>query len=202
MDTAHDYTFIDIDGLPKAAVLAVLYNFAEPPRKEQALLPPGGPYVMELAQAETIIVLQSLKTADYVFNTYGGVGSLYFEHLYGRYLGIDLTYGFFNPSQYDAHNGGVGSAHSAIEYYRATKQVIKRPDCDAPTWTKEVHTKANALLSQGDPGGAIAQLFAGLAQHPETEDKATAELTKLALTAAARHGHQGAFQQSLLGIGM
>ena len=95
-------TEIDISGLPKAQVLAALYN-ASAPQGMGVLQAANGPQVMDIQTAEEI-------TRQY----------LEFDYLFGRPLKVDLSGLSFDPFLFDRDNGGNGTAHKIIELLRTT----------------------------------------------------------------------------------
>lgn len=97
---------IDISGLNKGAVLAVLYN-ASAPQGMGFLQAGNGPTEMTVEQGEALIKQ-----------------STYFDYLYGRPLKSNLEGDQFSPGGFDRDNGGPGTAARLIEELRSTSEVV------------------------------------------------------------------------------
>lgn len=111
-----DRRMVDISGLDKAAVLAVLFN-ASAPSGMGFLQARFGPSIMTVEDADQII--QSGGSSDPGISH----GSLYYDYLFGRPLKVDLAGDEFDPWQFDDLNGGTGTAQRLIEELRSSGKV-------------------------------------------------------------------------------
>ena len=107
---------VDISGLDKAEVLAVLFNASAP----------GG---MGFLQAQFGPAVMSVEDAEQVINDGGSRdpgfphGSLSYDYLFGRPLKVNLEGDEFDPWGFDRDNGGTGTARRLIDKLRNTGQV-------------------------------------------------------------------------------
>lgn len=187
-----DRPSISIADLPKADVLAALFNAAEAPRRMGALQFQGGPYVMTKEWAAELIDLGNTATPDYGGISLPGRPELYFDYLYGRCLKVDLTDDTFDPWGFDRDNGGNGSAQKVIDQLRQTGEVSTTPNYEARAWLQKVVNESLERYDQGDLGGAIAQFFIGTARHPGTKHIPEWELTGTLLFMGFQGGRQEA----------
>ena len=104
---------IDISGLDKAAVLAVLFN-ASAPNGMGFAQASRGPSVMTIEDAEEII-----KGIDSTNQHY----YLEFDYLLGRPLKLNISEDSFDASVFDYYNGGTGTARRWIDELRHTGEV-------------------------------------------------------------------------------
>ncbi|MDX1535154.1 MAG: hypothetical protein R3346_00075 [Candidatus Spechtbacterales bacterium] len=112
---------VDISGLDKAAVLAVLYNAARPNGKG---LYRYAPRPITIEEAREIIEEQG----DDLRLDFGPLGEEYYEeysfdYVRGRVLRVDITFDDFAPYGYNRHNGEQ-MAQRAINYLRKTGEVV------------------------------------------------------------------------------
>ncbi len=111
-----DKQMVDISGLDKAAVLAVLFNASAP--GGMGFLQAGrGPSVMTVEDAQQII--EGGGSPDPGFPH----GNLRYDYLFGRPLKVNLEGDEFNPWGFDRDNGGAGTAQWLIDELRSNGQV-------------------------------------------------------------------------------
>lgn len=111
-----DRQMVNISGLDKAAVLAVLFN-ASAPGGMGFLQAGNGPSVMTVEDAERVI--NNGGSPDPGFPH----GNLSYDYLFGRPLKINLEKDEFDPWGFDRDNGGTGTAQRLIEELRNSGQV-------------------------------------------------------------------------------
>lgn len=111
-----DRQMVDISGLDKAAVLALLFN-ASAPGGMGFLTAQFGPSVMTVEDAEYVIHDGDSPDPDFP------QGNLSYDYLFGRPLKIDLEGDEFDPWGFDRDNGGTGTAQRLIDEFRRSGQV-------------------------------------------------------------------------------
>lgn len=107
---------INIEGLDKADVLAVLYNTSRP--KGMGFIQAGafGPFDMTREQAQHVLDAQS--------NIPNYQSPFYFDYLYGRPLKVDLTSDVeLDERHFDDNNTEHGTAAEAIDHLRTTGNI-------------------------------------------------------------------------------
>lgn len=109
-----DKQMVNISGLDKAAVLAVLFN-ASTPSGMGFLQAQHGPSVMTIEDAKKVIGNGG--------GEHGPLTGLGFDYLFGRPLKVNLTKDEFDPWGFDRDNGGPGTAQRLIEELRNNGQV-------------------------------------------------------------------------------
>jgi hypothetical protein len=113
-------TTINIAGLDKAEILAVLFNNSQPLGMGflQALV--QGNHDMTVEEARSLINREQLADNDFGFNTrQGSDGKQYgFDYVRGRPMKINLEGDEFDPWGYDRDNGGDGTAKRLIDSLR------------------------------------------------------------------------------------
>lgn len=111
-----DRQMVNISGLDKAAVLAVLFN-ASAPGGMGFLQAQFGPSVMTVEDAEQVI--HNGGSPDPGFPR----GNLSYDYLFGRPLKVNLENDEFDPWGFDRDNGGTGTAQRLIDELRSSGQV-------------------------------------------------------------------------------
>lgn len=99
---------VTIDDLPKAAVLAALFNATAPSGlgfSQEGL----GPKTMTVDEADRLIKHQRPNHT--------------FDSVYGRRLEVDLGGDSFDPQGFDRESGKSGSAQAVIDRLRKTRNV-------------------------------------------------------------------------------
>lgn len=111
-----DSQMVDISGLDKAAVLAVLFNASAP--GGMGFLQAGrGPSVMTVEDAEQLISQGGSQDPGPVHQP------LRYDYLFGRPLKVNLEDDEFDPWGFDRDNGGAGTAQRLIDELRSSGQV-------------------------------------------------------------------------------
>lgn len=109
-------TMINIEGLDKADVLAVLYNTSRPVGMGFIQAGAFGPLEMTHEQAQKELDARGI-TRNHQF-------PLDFDYLHGRPLKTDLTSDIeFDEQYFDDNNSGHGTATEAIAHLRATGDI-------------------------------------------------------------------------------
>ena len=111
-----DVQMVDISGLDKAAVLAVLFN-ASAPRGMGFLQAQFGPSTMTVEDARQIIDSGGSPGPGFPH------GNLSYDYLFGRPLKVNLEGDEFSPRGFDRDNGGTGTAQRLVKELRITSQV-------------------------------------------------------------------------------
>lgn len=116
---------VDISGLKKADVLAVLYNAASP-HGMGFLQTEHAPLVMTRGDAQHVIDERgsdAAQTAREMGAVYVRLVMLHFDYVYGRPIKSDLSGDEVNERSYDHHHG-TGAAAEAVGELRSTGLVM------------------------------------------------------------------------------
>ena len=173
---------IDISGIPKAAVLAALWN-ASAPAGMGFLRAAGHADTMTVEDAEQLIA--SGETPDYPdFQIPGrrGTRELYFDYLHGRPLKSDISGDEFDPWGFDRDNGGDGSAQKVIDRLRETGEVTSEEQ-QALTRDRTIANAHDAMAaanttSSVDESGGIPVFSLGADELGEPLEKAVDQVVE------------------------
>ncbi|MDD5710803.1 MAG: hypothetical protein PHV43_01735 [Candidatus Colwellbacteria bacterium] len=169
-----DRETVDISGLSKAAVLAVLWNHSAPAGMGflQAALGPKDGMTEEAAWE----IIKANVDPDYPGPRTMRGSNLSFEYLFGRPLKIDLVENEFDPWGYDRDNGGDGTAQRIINQLRETGEV-NPPEAQAGHRSKVILNAHRAMemvntVSTLEKGGGVAIFHLGADELAEPLEKA------------------------------
>lgn len=161
--------FVNIEGLSKAAVLAVLWNNSAPGGMG-FLQAQHGPDVMTEEIAEQLLETGSLDPGSSRITTN-------FDYLFGRPMKLDLSDDeMLDPQWYDRDNGGPGTAQKLIEHLRETGSVTSPEIEDAAKVRAELNAHEAMehvnTLSSMDDSGRITVFTLGADELAEPLEKA------------------------------
>ena len=153
---------VDIAGLPKGAVLAVLYNAAAP-HGLGFLQTEHAPELMTTLEAQAVIDGRGHDHHAAVrrFLPFYATPVLAFTYVYGRPLKADLNGDRFSPGGYDGHHG-TGAAAFAVAELRRTGDVC--PDTVYAVHVRRLCEEASDVLADPDAVAAFER-NAGMGNH-------------------------------------